>query len=475
VVGSTESQLVRQFLSESVLTAFTALILAVVIAWFALPALNSVAGTNLTFLSGHTGLLAIAAVCLVLISGLLAGIYPAFALSRFKPISVLKGSFHTSRSGRIVRVGLVVFQFALSIALIGTTGMVQKQLRFIQERDMGYDREQVLLFDMLDGSMAQNQQAFLDELEGHSAFTSIAASGNVPGRTFNRTGLSPEGASEDDIWIWSSMNAAPETLPALGIEFAEGRNFEEGRAADQSGVVLINETAVAQLGWDDPLDRRIFFGPQDSTGSRVIGVVKDFNFAGIHQNIEPLVITPLGSSPGGTVVARVEPGRIPDAISAAEAAWHSVYPDYPYTYSFLDEEFQQIYERDRVTGRIVNIFSALAILIACLGLFGLASYSTTQRVKEIGVRKALGASSPSVMKLLVLDFARWVVVANLFAWPLAWMAASKWLDGFAYRVEIDWMLLVGASLIAFAIAVLTVVSQSWSAARMNPAVALRYE
>ncbi|NNF04931.1 MAG: FtsX-like permease family protein, partial [Rhodothermales bacterium] len=188
VVGSTESQLVRQFLSESVLTAFAALLLALAIARLALPALNSIAGTDLAFLSGNAGLLGGAAAALVLVAGLLAGLYPAFALSKFKPISVLKGSFRTSRSGRYVRVGLVVFQFTLSIALIGTTGMVQKQLKFIQERDMGYDREQVLLLDMVDGNMAQNQESFREELQTHSSFTSVATSGNVPGRTFGRTG-----------------------------------------------------------------------------------------------------------------------------------------------------------------------------------------------------------------------------------------------------------------------------------------------
>ncbi len=475
VVGSTQGQLVKQFLSESVLTAFTALGIALGLAWISLPVLNSIAGTELAFTGTNLPLLAGFGVILVIVVGFLAGLYPAFTLSRFKPITVLKGSFKASKSGRRIRVGLVVFQFALSIALIGTTGMVQKQLKFIQSRDMGYDREQVLLFDMVDRSMGQNQSLFREELEKHSAFVSISPSGNVPGRTFGRTGLRPEGASDDDIWIWSQMNVAPETLPTLGIEIAEGRNFDRDRPADQSGAVLINETAVEQLGWDNPLERRIFFGAQDSVGSRILGVVKDFNFAGIHQNVEPLIIQPLPQNRGGTVVARINPGRVSDALVAAEEAWLAVYPDYPFSYSFLDEEFQQIYERDQTTGTIVNIFSTLAILIACLGLFGLASYSTQQRIKEIGVRKVLGASSRSVMRLLVFDFARWVLVANVIAWPLAWIASSKWLDSFAYHVEVDPVLLLAASSIAFAISIATVLSQSWAAAMMNPANALRYE
>jgi len=183
----------------------------------------------------------------------------------------------------------------------------------------------------------------------------------------------------------------------------------------------------------------------------------------------------MANNPGSSVVARILPGRIDDAMKAAEDTWTSVYPDYPFTYTFLDEEFQQIYQRDRTTGQVVNIFSTLAILIACLGLFGLASYSTTQRIKEIGVRKVLGASAPSVARLLVFDFAKWVLVANIFAWPLAWVVSNRWLESFAYRVDVDPVLLVSASLIALVISVLTVLSQTWSAARMNPANALRYE
>ncbi|MDA1334293.1 MAG: ABC transporter permease, partial [Bacteroidetes bacterium] len=475
VVGSTKQQLIQQFLSESILTAFSSLLLSFGIAAAALPFLNNITGAGLSFNAETLPLLALLATSMVLVVGVLAGLYPAFALSSFKPIAVLKGSFGRSRSGQRLRVGLVVFQFTLSIALIGATGMVQKQLSFIQERDMGYDREQVILLDMVDQSMGQDQQLFIDELEAQSSFEAISATGGVPGRTFGRTGLRPEGSSDDDIWIWSVMMAAPETLPTMGIEFAEGRNFDRDRPADESGVVLINETAVAQLGWDNPLERRIYNGAQDSVGAQVLGVVRDFNFAGIHQNIEPLIIRPMASNPGQTVLARVLPGRMTDALAAAEAAWTSVYPDYPFTYSFMDEEFQQIYDRDQTTGQVVNIFSTLAILIACLGLFGLASYSTTQRIKEIGVRKVLGASSRSVMSLLVVDFAKWVLIANLFAWPLAWYVSSKWLEGFAYRVEVDPVLLVGASLIALAISVLTVMSQAWNAAVMNPAKALRYE
>ena len=475
VLGSEKSQLVLQFLSESLLTTGVALVLAVLLAWAALPWLSNLSGTALSIDLSTGLLLAGFLASLLLIVGVLAGLYPAFALASFKPITVLKGSFRSTKQGRTLRVGLVVFQFALSIALIATTAIIQKQLHYIQNRDIGYQREQVVLFNMVDQNMAQSQTPFREALVQHSSFVSAAPATNVPGRTFGRTRVRPEGVSDDDIWIWSQFGVSPETLPTLGMEIAQGRNFSRERGTDSTGVALINETAVQQLGWDDPLHKRLYFGPQDSVGTEVIGVVKDFNFANIHQNIEPVVIFPLNTSPGFVLAARIQPGRISEALAFAEEQWRTVYPDYPFTYTFLDEEFNDLYVRDRTTGQIVNIFSALAILIACLGLFGLASHATTQRTKEIGVRKVLGASSPRIIRMLVMDFARWVALANLFAWPLAWYASSKWLDGFAYRIDVDPLLLLLATVVALVISVLTVLGQSWRAAAMNPARALRYE
>ena len=475
VVGAPRSQLVIQFLSESLLTTWLALILAVFLAWLALPLLNTLSGANLAITGANAGLLAAFMVTLVIVVGFFAGLYPAFVLARFKPITVLKGSFKSGKQGRSLRIGLVVFQFALSIALIGTTAIVQKQLHFIQTKDIGYDREQVVLFDMLDQTMGENLETFREALGQHSSFVSVAATGNVPGRTFGRTRVRPENVSDEDIWIWSALSVSPETLPTLGMEIVEGRNFSRERGTDSTGVVLINAEAARQLGWDDPLQRRIYFGTQDSVGTEVIGVVKDFHFADIHQNIEPVVIFPLNTNPGNTLAARIQPGRISDALAFAEQSWREVYPDYPFTYTFLDAEFDALYTRDQTTGRMVNIFSMLAILIACLGLFGLASHSTAQRTKEIGVRKVLGASSGLIIRLLVMDFVRWVALANLIAWPLAWYFSAQWLNGFAYRISVDPLLLLLATVIALVVSVLTVLGQSWRAAIMNPARALRYE
>jgi putative ABC transport system permease protein len=330
-------------------------------------------------------------------------------------------------------------------------------------------------FDMFDQRMGQNLEALRQELVQHSAFVSVAAGSNVPGRTFGRTRVRPQGVSDKDIWIWSVFSVSPESVPTLDMQIAQGRNFRRDMATDTVDAVMINETAARQLGWKDPIDKRIYFGQNDSVGTRVIGVVKDFHFAGLHQNIEPVVIFPLTGNPGNLLAARIQPGRIPEALALAEQAWHKVYPEHPFEYAFLDDEFEALYRRDLNTGQIVNVFSGLAIFIACLGLFGLASHTTTQRTKEIGVRKVVGASTGTIVRLLVFDFMRWVALANLLAWPLAWYAASKWLEGFAYRIEVTPAPLVLASLTALMVAVVTVLSQSWRAAVINPAKALRYE
>lgn len=475
VVGSAQSQLVGQFLSESFFTTALSLLLAIPLVLIALKSLNQLTQTNLTFNIAENDFLQLFIVALLLLVGFLAGLYPATILSRFRPITVLKGNFRTGRKGTTLRIGLVVFQFALSIALIGATAMVQKQLHYVKSKDLGYNREQVLIFDMFDQTMGQNLETFRQELVEKSTFISAAQASNVPGRTFGRTRVRPEGVSDEDIWIWSALSMTPEGLATFGMEIAEGRNFSRDMPTDTVDAVMINATAARALEWGEPLNKRLYFGQSDSVGVRVIGVVKDFHFAGMHQNIEPLVIFPISSSPGNLLVARIQQGQIPQAIQAAENAWQRVYPDYPFNYSFLDDEFEQLYRRDLNTGVIVNIFSGLAILIACLGLFALASYTITQRTKEIGVRKVVGASTPLIIRLLVTDFIKWVAIANLIAIPLAWYVSSRWLENFAYRIDVDWGLLLGAGLLALLIAAITVLGQSWRAALLNPSRALRYE
>jgi putative ABC transport system permease protein len=259
------------------------------------------------------------------------------------------------------------------------------------------------------------------------------------------------------------------------MQIAQGRNFSREISSDTSNAILINQTAVEKLGWKDPLNKRIYFGQQDSVGLQVVGVVKDFHFIGMQQVIEPVVLFPITDSQAGLIAARIEKGRIPDAMKYAESKWREIFPQYPFKYSFMDDEFDTLYRRDINSGKIINLFSGLAIFIACLGLFGLASFSITQRTKEIGVRKTLGASAGRITTMLALDFLKWVALANLFAWPLAYFAMKKWLESFAYRTDITLVIFFIAAGVSLTIAILTVIFQSVKASLANPIKSLRYE
>ncbi len=474
VVGSVRKQLINQFLGESLIITLLSLLLAIPLVEIVLPWLNELGGTtiNMNFLQNYVIVLFM--LILLVVVGIISGLYPAFVLSGFKPVTVLKGSFKSSKKGTTLRTVLVIFQFALSIALIGSTAVVQKQLRFIKNKDLGYNREQVLLFDMQDNEMYENIEFLQEELKKHSAFEKVATAGNVPGRTFGRTGVNPEGSVDEDIWIMSRVSLSADAIDALGMKIVLGENFLPEMTRDNFDVI-INETAAQKLGWDNPLEKRFFFGPQDSTGVAIRGIIKDFHFIEMHQNIEPVIIFPQIRGPGNIVVARIATGQVDSAMEHVNKVWREIYPDHPLSYTFMDDEFNNIYNRDEITSKIVNVFSGLAIFIACLGLLGLASYAISQKKKEIGIRKTLGASSLVIVKTLTFSFMKWVLIANLIAWPLIYFGMSKWLQNFAYRTELDiWVFLI-SSMIGIMIALITISLQTFKAANANPVDSLKYE
>ena len=475
VVGSRRSQLIVQFLGESILVTFIALILSLPLTEAILPWLNSLVDTNIQLDLSTNGLFWLFLGGILITVGALSGLYPAFVLAGFRPVTVLRGSFKSGQKGVALRRGLVVFQFALSIALIGATLIIQQQIGYIRSKDLGYDRQQIVFFDMVDPTMGANIELFQQELDNHSSVVSSGTGWNIPGRTFGRTTIRPEGATDEDIWVWSQLTVSPEYIETLAMNFVQGRNFDRAMATDTTDAVLINETAVHMLGWDDPLNRRLYFGPNDSLGVQVIGVLGDFHFAGLHQNIEPVVVFPAITNPGSLLVVRLEKGGIKESMAMIESAWDTHFPGYPFTYSFLDDTYNNLYQQDLNTGKLVNVFSLLAIFIACLGLFGLSSHATSQRTKEIGVRKVIGATALKIIRLLVADFIKWILLANLVAWPLAWWAADRWLANFAYRIDIGILPMIIASLGALAVALATITAQTWRTASINPARALRYE
>ena len=327
---------------------------------------------------------------------------------------------------------------------------------------------------MQDNVMYENIEVLQEELKKHSAFEKVATAGNVPGRTFGRTGVNPEGAMDEDIWIMSRVSLSADAIDALGMEIVLGENFLPEMTRENFDVI-INETAVRKLGWENPLEKRFFFGPQDSTGVSIRGIIKDFHFIEMHQNIEPVIIFPQTRGPGNIVVARIAQGQVDSAMEYVHKIWKEVYPDHPLSYTFMDDEFNGIYRRDEVTSKIVNVFSGLAIFIACLGLLGLTSFAISQRKKEIGIRKTMGASSMCIVKIFTFSFMKWVLIANMIAWPLIYFSMSKWLQNFAYRTELDiWIFLI-SSFIGIMIALITISLQTFKAANSNPVEALKYE
>lgn len=475
VVGARRRQMVLQFLGESILLSLIATVLAVVLVEAFLPSVNDLAQKSMRLDLFHSPSLLIGLLAASVLVGTLAGIYPALVLSSFRPAVVLKGEYRSSRQGILTRRILVVGQFAISIALVVGTIIVANQLHYITTMDPGYDRDQVVVFNLFNRDLQDQASLLRDELLAMPEIESVGRSTNVPGRTPGRNGIRPEGMDEDRPWIVSVNTVDEDYFANLGIEFAAGRNFSPEFGSDDSLAIIINQAMARSLGWENPLGKRVNIrGPENPYFTTVVGVVKDFHFATLRHQIEPMMFF-YEPQPRGLLTARIRPGALDGAMRKIEQAWNSLMPSRPFEYSFLDDEFDQQYRGDRSFARVVTSFSVLAILVACLGLFGLASYTTEQRRKEIAVRKVLGSGEGQIVLMLVSEFIRWVLLANLIAWPIAFFAMKAWLSDFVYRVDLTAVPFVGAALAALLIALVTVSLQSIRAARTNPVTALRQD
>ncbi len=475
VLGSAKMALTNQFLIESLLLTAIAMLLAIGFVYLTLPLFNSLAGKELTvnFLANPwllPGLLVFG-----LIVGVLAGSYPAFFLSSFTPVSVLKGKFTSSKNSIGLRSGLVVVQFFISIALtIGTT-VVYQQLSYIQNKKLGYNKDQVLVLPET-WLLGQKEEAFRDQIMQDPRVVNVSTSGYLPaGPSYNNNFMVYPETNSTQLVKTLRYDVDYNYIPTLGMNMAAGRNFSKSYGTDSSGVIL-NETAARLLGWaTNALDHTI--GNSDNQGNkktyRVIGVVKDFHFKSLHEPISPLVMV-LGHN-SGTVIVKVKAKDITGLLTSLKKQWSQFTTDSPFTYSFLDERFNDTYKAEQKIGNILGIFAGLTIFVACLGLFGLATFTAEQRTKEIGVRKVLGASVGSIVALLSKDFLTLVLIALVIASPIAWYIMDRWLQDFAYRIDISGWIFAGAGLTAVAIALLTVSYQSIKAALMNPVRSLRSE
>ncbi|HVW13040.1 MAG TPA: ABC transporter permease [Mucilaginibacter sp.] len=476
VLGSARKYLVAQFLSESVMVALVAMIIGVVAAIILLPAFGHLADKNF-IISGHTfAWLIPAAIGLVLIAGLLAGLYPAFFLSAFQPINVLKGKISTGFKGSGLRSFLVILQFSISIFLIAGTLVVYNQLHYIQNRDLGFNRSQVLIihnaFEL--GNHATTLKHEIKQLHGVQDAT---LTGFLPVQSNRSTGIFfKEAVSDPKSSLFPQVWAVDDDyIGTMGMKIVAGRNFS-GQIASDSSALVVNETAAKLLGFSDPVNKVIY---RSSGGPNpilkpctIIGVIKDFNFSSLRQNIDPVILQ-LGYDTGDVSIKVQTPG-LPALLTKIEKDWKEL-SQAPFQYSFMEQDFDAMYRAEQRTGVIALMLTSLAIVIACLGLFGLAAYAAEQRAKEIGIRKVLGASVGNITAMLSKDFIRLVFIAIIISAPVVWYLMHKWLQDFAYRVNFEWWILVIAGGAAVLIAFATISFQSLKAAIANPVNSLRSE
>jgi len=480
VIGSGRRNLIKQFLTESILTAFIAYVFCIVLIILLLPLLNQLSGKEISLTTGLVVWLFPALLGVALIFGLLAGAYPAFVLSAFDPIKILKSKFVLKIKDYNLRNVLVVFQFTTAIILITGTLVIYRQLDYIRHKDLGYDRGHVLVLNNA-GALGDHKQSFRNEIVQLPGVVSGSLTQNLPTTTendWNRNAYSKDATmSAGQTQTLVDWYVDANYIPTLQMKMVMGRNFSTEMPTDSSAII-INETAARMLGFKKPLSANLYdFNSQTQQTDKyhVIGVVKDFNAGSMRYATEPLLMH--YSSYGGQFIFRIKSDNIPGLISQIETRYRSFdkMSSQPFIYSFLDDDFNNLYKGEQRTGNVFSTFAALAIFIACLGLFGLAVYSAEQRTKEIGIRKVLGASVKSIISLLSKDFIKLVLVSVIIATPVAWWAMNKWLQSFAYRINISWWIFIVAGTIAILIAVITISFQAIKAAVANPVESLRSE
>jgi putative ABC transport system permease protein len=473
-VGSTRRQIIWQFLSESVFLSAVAVVLAALLVCNFIPLFNNLLGTNLSasFLTDWYFLPAMTVLILAL--GLTAGIYPAFVLSSFNPVSVLKGKYESSLRGRIFRNALVVFQFTASIVLFVGTAVTHGQLRYVRDKELGYQSDNLVVIANAE-ALASAQQAFKDELLQNSGVVNVSYSGGLPYMRLRARVYQKEGAAAEEYYTLLDISTDFDFMDTYKVSLVEGRFLEPDRPTDSLALIL-NETAVRALGFDNPVGMRLHAVTDDSLPPfTVIGVVKDFHIESFHDAIRPVVLSLIDQRPAPYLSVRLRPDSPREMVGRLESVWNRFVPNQPLEYVFYDEYLAEDYEGEKQLNKVLSTFSILAILIACLGLYGLASHTAARRAKEIGIRKVFGASAGRVVLLLSREFTKWVLVANLLAWPVAYYVMTKWLNGFAYRIDLNLVTFILSGAAALLITILTVSYQAIKAARANPVDAIQYE
>ncbi len=475
-LGSERSDITLQFLFEAITISLISFVLAWGILQFMIPYFNELSGktiairtlTNIPFLLGF--------IALALFVGLLAGIYPAFVLSGFKPLEVLKGSLFSTVKGAAMRNVLVVTQFVISVVLIIATIVVFRQLDFIQNKELGFDKENIINVQGGFALTAQQTETIKNQIRDMSGVAAVGSCNSAPGGTYFGVSFRPQGNNEKATG--RGLIIDEDYVECMEMEIVEGRDYS--KEFTDSNSVIINESAVRELGIVDPVGKRLYSDDFSQNGEAeraytIVGVIKDFHFQSLHRNIEPLFLANHAVSQGVNALfsVRIKPNAAQSTIPQIEQLWKQHLPDQPFRYTFLDSDLAKLYQAEQTSKKVFGLFTMLAIFIACMGLLGLAAYVTQRRTKEIGIRKVIGASSLQIIGLLSKDFLKLVLVALLIAVPIAWYGMDKWLQNFAFSISLSWWMFALAGALAIGIAFLTVSFQSFKAAIANPINSLR--
>ena len=477
VVGANRSQLIRQFMGESILLALVALLFAIVLVELSLSAFNAFIQRELVLDYAGNWHVVLTLLSVALFAGLLSGIYPALFLSAFQPVEVLKSTLRRGLKTSSSRKTLVVFQFVISIVLIIGTVVVYHQSDYIKNKKLGFNKEQVIVIP-IDRQLVKRYKS---AVSAQAAVLNVSASSTVPGREIAahlfRPSLDPV---HKDALLINVMYVDHEFIPTYGIEVLEGRAFSEDIGSDRNGAFILNEAALRKLGWTSYTNRKLErVYPEGNIlnveiQGDVVGVVKDFHYQSLHHEIEPLVLM-MGGSWIEYLSIRIRSDDIAATLNFLKTQWLEVVSNRPFDYFFLDDDYDKLYRTEEQIGTLFGLFSILAIFVASLGLFGLASFTAQLRIKEIGIRKVLGASVSNLVLMLSKEFVLLVGIANLIAWPIAYYAMNRWLQDFAYRIDLEIWAFVLSGVLALFIALTTVSYQAWKVARTNPVDALRYE
>ena len=471
VFGSSKRSLIRQFLIESILITLFAMFIAVVAIELLLPYFNNLTDKALNM--NFAGVATIPILLLmVIVVGLMSGGYSAISLASFKILSVIKGSLFNGKSKTWFRNVLVLFQFSVSILVIVCTIIAYNQMNYIKNKKLGFDKEQLLIIDRA-YTIGDDLGIFKEELLKNPAIQYASATYHIPGTEVGGQSFRTEDSAPEELLDINLLCGDYDYLEAMGIKLVAGRYFSEEIHSDSNNVV-VNVTAVKRLGFTDAIGQKILV-PNSEEGLIIIGVVEDFHISSLHQEIEPIILLHPGLAWDHYLAIRIQPQNVSATLEFIEAKWNEFTGDQPFEYFFMDSYFDNLHKSEQRTGQFFTIFAALAIFIACLGLFGLAAFTAEQKTKEIGVRKVLGASVPSIVSILLKQFTRWVILANIIAWPIGYFIMKNWLQNFAYHIDLKVGYFLLSGVITLLIAVTTVSYLAVNAANKNPVKALNYE